>query len=36
LVQLSQAELQEMENASARIKIMGTRYTEQMEKSTGL
>jgi len=36
LVQLSQAELQEMENASARIKIIGTRYTEQMEKSTGL
>jgi aryl-alcohol dehydrogenase-like predicted oxidoreductase len=29
-------ELQEIEVASAEIKIMGTRYTEAMEKSTGL
>ncbi len=35
-IQLSTQELQEIENASAQIKIMGTRYTEQMEKSAGL
>jgi hypothetical protein len=29
-------ELQEMENASSLIKIMGSRYTEQMGSSTGL
>ena len=35
-VQLTALELQEIEDASAHIKIMGTRYTEAMEKSTGL
>jgi aryl-alcohol dehydrogenase-like predicted oxidoreductase len=35
-IQLTEEELQEIENASARIKITGTRYTEAMEKSTGL
>jgi aryl-alcohol dehydrogenase-like predicted oxidoreductase len=35
-IQLTKEELQEIEDASAHIKIMGTRYTEQMEKSTGL
>jgi aryl-alcohol dehydrogenase-like predicted oxidoreductase len=35
-IQLTKAELQEIEAASAQIKIMGTRYTESMEKSTGL
>lgn len=35
-IQLSADELQEIETASVRIKIMGTRYTEAMEKSTGL
>jgi len=35
-IELSAAELQEIENASSEIKVMGTRYTEQMEKSTGL
>jgi aryl-alcohol dehydrogenase-like predicted oxidoreductase len=35
-IQLTAAELQEIEEASAHIKIMGTRYTEAMEKSTGL
>lgn len=35
-IELSAAELQEIEDASAHIKVMGTRYTEQMEKSTGL
>ena len=29
-------ELQEMQKASAQIEIIGTRYTEQMERSTGL
>ena len=33
---LTKEELQEIEAASAQIKIMGTRYTEAMEKSTGL
>ncbi len=35
-IQLTKAELQEIEDASSNIKIMGTRYTEAMEKSTGL
>ncbi len=33
---LTDEELQEIENASAHINIMGNRYTEVMEKSTGL
>ena len=35
-IELTKEELQEIENASAQIEITGTRYTEQMEKSTGL
>lgn len=35
-VKLTDEELQEIEAASAEITIMGTRYTEAMEKSTGL
>ena len=35
-IQLTKKELQEIEDASAHIEIMGTRYTEAMEKSTGL
>ena len=35
-VELSADELQEIELASAQIKIVGDRYTEQMERSTGL
>lgn len=35
-IQLTAGELQEIENASAQIRVTGTRYTEQMEKSTGL
>lgn len=35
-IQLAAEELQEIEAASAQIKITGTRYTEAMEKSTGL
>ncbi len=35
-IQLTAEELQEIEDASAYIKIMGTRYTEAMEKSTGI
>jgi aryl-alcohol dehydrogenase-like predicted oxidoreductase len=35
-IELSAAELQEMEDASSQIKVMGARYTEAMEKSTGL
>jgi len=35
-IELTMEELQEIEDASAHIKIMGTRYTEAMEKSTGL
>lgn len=35
-IELTADELQEIENASAQIKVTGTRYTEQMEKSTGL
>ena len=33
---LTAEELQQIETASAQIKIMGTRYTEALEKSTGL
>lgn len=35
-IQLTAHELEEIEDASAQIEIMGTRYTEAMEKSTGL
>ncbi len=35
-IKLTKEELQEIENASAQIEITGNRYTEQMEKSTGL
>ena len=35
-IELTKDELQEIETASSQIKVMGTRYTEQMEKSTGL
>jgi aryl-alcohol dehydrogenase-like predicted oxidoreductase len=35
-ITLTAKELQEIEDASAQIKIIGSRYTEQMEKSTGL
>lgn len=35
-IELSKQELQEIEDASSHIKVMGTRYTEAMEKSTGL
>jgi aryl-alcohol dehydrogenase-like predicted oxidoreductase len=35
-IELTTDELQEIETASAQIKVMGNRYTEQMEKSTGL
>ncbi|MBO0935884.1 aldo/keto reductase [Fibrella sp. HMF5335] len=35
-IELTAAELQEIEAASAQIEVVGTRYTEQMEKSTGL
>ncbi len=35
-IELTKEELQEIEDASAQIKIIGTRYTEAMEKSTGL
>jgi aryl-alcohol dehydrogenase-like predicted oxidoreductase len=35
-IQLTAEELQDIENASAHIKVTGTRYTEAMEKSTGL
>jgi aryl-alcohol dehydrogenase-like predicted oxidoreductase len=35
-IQLTAAELQEIETASAQINIIGSRYTEAMEKSTGL
>jgi len=36
LIELTTGDLQEIETASAQIKIVGDRYTEQMEKSTGL
>lgn len=35
-IELSSEELREMELASAQIEVVGTRYTEQMERSTGL
>ena len=35
-IELSNEELQDIENASAQIEITGNRYTEAMEKSTGL
>jgi len=35
-IELTAIELQEIEAACAQIEIMGTRYTEAMEKSTGL
>lgn len=35
-IELSAAELQAMEQASAQIEVVGTRYTEAMEKTTGL
>lgn len=35
-IELSAEELQEIESASIQISIVGTRYTEAMEKSTGL
>ena len=35
-IELTAGELQEIEAASAQIDVVGTRYTEQMEKSTGL
>ena len=36
LNKLSVEELVEIEAASAQIKVMGTQYPEQMERSTGL
>jgi aryl-alcohol dehydrogenase-like predicted oxidoreductase len=35
-IELTPDELQEMQAASSQIEVMGTRYTEQMERSTGL
>jgi len=35
-IQLTAEELREIESASALIQVTGNRYTEQMEKSTGL
>lgn len=35
-VTLTADELQEIESASAQIQVVGTRYNEAMEKSTGL
>lgn len=35
-IELTMDDLQEIETASAQIKIVGERYTEQMEKATGL
>lgn len=35
-IHLTDEELQEIEDASAQIKIMGSRYTEALEKTTGL
>lgn len=35
-IELTKEELQEMESASSHITVVGSRYTEQMEKSTGL
>lgn len=36
VIELTAEERREIETASARIDVVGTRYTEQMEKSTGL
>jgi aryl-alcohol dehydrogenase-like predicted oxidoreductase len=36
LIELTTEDLQEIKTASAQIKIVGERYTEQMEKATGL
>ena len=35
-IELTPNELQEIEKASSKIEVVGTRYTEQMERSTGL
>ncbi len=35
-IELTPDELKEMEEASSNIQVVGTRYTEQMERSTGL
>ena len=35
-IQLSKEELQEIEEASAKIQIVGARYSEAAEKATGL
>ena len=35
-IELTAEELKEIEAACAKIKVLGNRYTEQMEKSTGL
>lgn len=35
-IELTKEELQQIENTSAQIQITGTRYTEAMEKATGL
>lgn len=35
-IELTPAELEEMETASKQIKVIGARYTEQMEQATGL
>ena len=35
-IELTSEELREIEDASVQIKVMGNRYTEQMERSTGL
>jgi aryl-alcohol dehydrogenase-like predicted oxidoreductase len=35
-IALTNDELQEIEMASSQIKVLGTRYTEAMERSTGL
>jgi aryl-alcohol dehydrogenase-like predicted oxidoreductase len=36
LIELTTDDLKEIETASAQLKIVGERYTEQMEKATGL
>lgn len=35
-IELTKEEIQEIEIAAEQIKVTGTRYTEQMEKATGL
>jgi len=35
-IEFTESELQEMENASAQIKVLGERYPEALEKTTGL